>query len=198
MFSQSDKWEKWSDEQLWKAFREGRHKPLSEIFLRYYDRLYYYGMKLISDHAEVKDGIQQLFLRLWNKRESIDDAQSVEFYLLLSLRRILFRRQKQRNAIHRRNREYVEDFSSPSLTIEDVIICTEQKNQRNELFRKAFDTLTERQKEVLYLRLQHGLTNEEVAQVMNVSHQSVRNYIYEATQQLKDQIALALEANFKP
>lgn len=198
MCSQSNKWKKWSDEQLWKAFREGQHKPLSEVFLRYYDRLYYYGMKLISDHAEVKDGIQQLFLRLWNKREMIDEAQSVEFYLLLSLRRILFRQQKQIHSAHRRNREYMRDFSSPSLTIEDIIISTEQKTQRNELFRKAFETLTDRQKEVLYLRLQHGLTNEEVAKVLDISHQSVRNYIYEATQQLKDQVALALEANVRP
>lgn len=198
MFSQSGKWKKWSDEQLWKAFREGQREPLSEIFLRYYDRLYYYGMKLISDHTEVKDGIQQLFLRLWNKREAIDDAQSVEFYLLLSLRRILFRQQKQRNAIHRRNREYMQDFSSPPLTIEDIMISTEQKTQRNKLFQKAFDTLTDRQKEVLYLRLQHGLTNEEVAKVLDVSHQSARNYIYEATQQLKDQVSLTLEAKARP
>ncbi len=52
----------------------------------------------------------------------------------------------------------------------------------------AFKSLTERQREIYILRLQHGLTNKEIARLVDITHQRVRNYIYEATQRLKDHI----------
>ncbi|MCW9705320.1 RNA polymerase sigma factor [Fodinibius salsisoli] len=178
-----------SREELWEAFRGGDEKALSELFVRYYAKLYRYGMKLLSDEEAAKDGIQQLFLKLWNNRADIGRAESVTFYLLKSLRRILFRKKKQLKSRRRRNKEYMQNFISLPRTIEDEIVVAERKVEQKERLEKAYKVLTDKQKEALFLRLQHGLRNKEIADVMALSHQRVRNLIYEATKRLKSHLS---------
>lgn len=100
-----------SDDELWKAYLEGQKKALGRLFLRYYNRLYKYGINLVRDGSAVEDSIQELFLKLWIKRKKINKADSIEFYLLYSLRRILLRQVEQSASFHRRNREYMKDIS---------------------------------------------------------------------------------------
>ncbi|CAN5394412.1 hypothetical protein BH23BAC3_BH23BAC3_20210 [soil metagenome] len=180
--------DQWNDEYLWKDFLNGRQEALGELFLRYYTRLYNYGMKLMHSDDMVKDGIQELFLKLWNNRESVDHAQCVEFYLLFSLRRILFEQKKRSKAIHRRDQKYMNMNSDSLQSIEENIVAEELESERYRHFKKAMKLLTGRQKEVLYLRLQHGLTNKEIAMLLNLSDQSIKNYIYEAIKQLREYI----------
>lgn len=185
----SDSRNKCSNKELWDAFCNGDDKALSALFLRYYSKLYRYGMKLLSEEEAVKDGIQCLFLKLWKKRNRISKADSVTFYLLKSLRRILFRQQMQQRIRRQRDQEYMEDFSPLCLTVEDKMVITEQKVEKKELLEEAFHVLTNRQREVIFLRLQYGLRNKEIAYVMDLSHQRVRCLVYEATKRLKEYVS---------
>jgi len=177
-----------NDEDIWKEFLNGRQEALGEVFLRYYTRLYHYGMKLMHSENTVKDGIQELFLKLWNNRETVDHAQCVEFYLLFSLRRILFEQKKRFEAIQRRDLKYMYMNSDSLQTIEDNIVAAELECERYNNYQKAIKLLSGRQKEVLYLRLQHGLTNNEIAMLLNLSDQRIKNYMYEAIKQLRESI----------
>lgn len=176
------------DDELWLAYLGGRQEALGRIFLRHYSRLYRYGIKLIGEDAAVQDGIQELFLKLWRQRQQIDKADCVEFYLLYSLRRMLLRQMEQTSSFHRRNREYMEETSHSLQSAEDRIIFKELENERYQLFLQAQERLTSRQKEILYLRLQHGMTNAEIADFLNLSVQRVKNCIYETTKRLREEI----------
>lgn len=177
-----------SDDELWLAYLEGQQKALGRIFLRHYSRLYRYGIKLTGSENAVQDSIQELFLKLWEKRAKINKAYSVEFYLLYSLRRILLRQKEQKISIHRRNGEYIEEASDSFQSIEDRIILKEEKNERYQLFLKAQEHLTDRQKEILYLRLRHGMTNSEISTFLKISKQRVKNCIYESIKLLKERV----------
>lgn len=177
-----------NDEELWEMFREGSQQALSKIFLRFYTRLYHYGIKLSVHGEQVEDGIQKLFLKLWKNRDTLEEALSVEFYLLCSLRRILFSQKIKEENASRRNREYLNLYSPENYSAEDEIILKEKDEERSELFEKALKSLSNRQKEVLYLRLQHGFTNSEIARILGLSEQRVKNYIWEVTSRLKQEV----------
>jgi DNA-directed RNA polymerase specialized sigma24 family protein len=38
------------------------------------------------------------------------------------------------------------------------------------------------------LRLHHGMTNQEISTILNLSVQRVKNYVYETTKELREQI----------
>lgn len=186
--ARSDDFAQQNDDDLWKAFLDGRQKALGVLFLKYYTRLFQYGVKLVGSEDLVKDGIQELFLKLWNNRENIEPARSIEFYLLFSLRRILLEHKKRSNALQLRNQSFMQMVSLSQRSAEDKIVRKETEAERYEKFQKAVTTLTARQKEVLYLRLHHGMTNKEISKILSLSVQRVKNYISETTQILKEHV----------
>lgn len=182
------------DSDLWTAFLSGDDEALGNIFVRYYNRLFLYGMNLTESRSEVQDAIQELFLNLWKHRANINRAHSVEYYLLNSLRRHIFRQKNKNSSIDRLNREYVEESLSFFSSIEDKTIQEEEERERRELFIKVRHNLSERESEILYLRLQHGLTNKEIASILDLSVQRVKNCLYEGTKKMREEICrIALE-----
>lgn len=189
MFIQSDvpeRWESYSNQQLWAAFKQGERAAFSALFLRLYEALFRYGMAFYPNREGVKDGIQELFFRLWQKREQLQVPGSVQSYLFVSLRRILYRDKEKQSAIDKRNEVYWRDYSDKGL--DNLNLFEEEQKERQRLFCKALVSLTSRQREALTLRLNHGLTNPEIADIMKISNKRVRNHIYEATKQLKEQV----------
>jgi DNA-directed RNA polymerase specialized sigma24 family protein len=78
-----------SDEALWSSFKTGNELALSILYKKHVQRLYDYGMHSFRSHDLVVDCLQELFLRLWNKRETLASVQAVKPYLFKAFRRIL-------------------------------------------------------------------------------------------------------------
>ncbi|MCW9706478.1 RNA polymerase sigma factor [Fodinibius salsisoli] len=174
-----------SSEELWESLCEGNRKALNQLFRLFYEPLYDYGIKLVSDPEVVKDGIQKLFLRLWKRREALSQAQSVKAYLLFSLRRILLRIKKSHKTRIKRNKHYLDKTFSRSFSTEEIVIEKELEREKKEKLLEAINALNGRQKEALFLRYYHGLSNGEIAHVMDINRQSVRNHLSRALKSLR-------------
>ncbi|HLR24226.1 MAG TPA: sigma-70 family RNA polymerase sigma factor [Fodinibius sp.] len=171
--------------QLWDSLCTGDREALNALFRIYYSALFSYGVKLIADKELVKDGIQKLFLRLWRTHDSLGRAQSVENYLLYSLRRILLRNIKKHKNRLERNRTYIDELFSDSFLMEEIEINLDLEDRKKRKLLNAINTLNGRQKEALFLRYYHGLTNREIADVMEINVQSVRNHLHRAIKSLR-------------
>ena len=90
------------------------------LFQSYYEDLYFYGIKLVSNETLVKDELQELFAIIWTKRQKRNDINNPKIYLLTSLRRRLLKAKKQQYTQHP---QQDTDFE---LSIEDLIIQEEQ------------------------------------------------------------------------
>lgn len=176
------------DSELWNAFRAGDDVAFGKIARQYYRSLFSYGVKFSKDKEFVKDCIQDLFLDLWAKRETIGDTDFVKFYLLKSLRRKIHRASlKQQWAAD----EEELDFESENLgeiSIEQQIIDIETNDEMLKILNQQITLLTKRQQEIIYLRFFENLDNESIAQVMSISKQSVANLLYRTIQELKEKL----------
>lgn len=179
---------------LWKSFCRGDEEAFNKLFRLYYTPLYDYGMKLFADNESAKDGIQKLFLKLWKKRHSLTIPDSVQAYLLVSYRRILLRDQDQKKNRYRRNKKYIQTKFEGSFTKEELIIQDERIAHQKEELTDGLNQLSNRQKETLFLKYYHGLTNKEIAQVIDINHQSVKNNLYRAIKSLKKVVKLTPQA----
>src|SRR5699024_9945774 len=94
-------------DHLWIALRSGNRKALYSLFRRVYTSLFVYGIKIIREEDIVKDSIQELLRKLWKRHTALSQAQSVQAYLLFSLRRILMRQISQRTKRYQPNKEYL-------------------------------------------------------------------------------------------
>lgn len=170
---------------LWQEIRQGNEDSLDTLFCLTYSRLFNYGYQITPQKGLVKDAIQELFLRLWRSHSNLGEAYSVKSYLLHSLRRILLRNLKTQRNRFERNKEYVEDFFDEIYNIEELLIHFETEEQKKGQLVKALDSLTDRQKEAIFLKFYEGASNTEIAEIMEINSQSVYNLIYRSIEKLK-------------
>lgn len=122
---------------------------------------------------------------MWERREFLSEADSIEAYLLSSVRRIILRDKESTRKKAEHNRVYIEDSLSVSFSMEEMIIQNELHQDQREHLREAIQMLNSRQKEALFLRYYHGLTSNEISVVMDVNPQSVRNHLARAIASLR-------------
>ena len=79
------------DSVLWDLLRIGNETAFEELYRRYFQVLFSYGKRLLNDEDVVKDAIQDLFIDIWQTHKNLNQAQSVKFYLIRSLRRKIHR-----------------------------------------------------------------------------------------------------------
>ena len=169
---------------LWKSFIKGKKWALSKIYSENYNDLYHYGIKIISNDDEIRDLIQDLFYKLWKNRQNLKQPDNVKAYLLRGLRTVLLDYIKV----------YKKKYPTTELTEEITFLLKmehpgEMDEATDETTRKLYteiEKLPSRQKEAIYLHYIKEYNYKQVAEIMNVNLQSVRNLVYEGLTKLKE------------
>jgi RNA polymerase sigma factor (sigma-70 family) len=172
------------DLMLWRAFRSGDEKAFITIFNQFTKLMYNYGYKIIGDSELVKDGIQELFMEIWQNRARLGDVDSIKFYLFKSLRRKLVRSKvkSQNRLFGRLSNEYNKE---PFPSHEFVLISEQISVEKKETVMIMLNKLTKRQHEAVFLRYFEELNCDQIAAVMGLSKQAVYNLIHHALDELK-------------
>lgn len=174
---------------LWNRFRQNDDQAFDELAMRRYRLLYNYATKFSKDTELIKDCIQDLFLELWYRRSRLADTSYVTVYLICALRNNLLRKLK----VNTRLDDSADLASSceaftDNLTVETMLISSESMSQKEREIRNAINRLPRRQQEVIFLKFYEGLSNDEIAKVMEIERQTVSNFIYRAIGQLKNDL----------
>lgn len=176
-----------SETFLWEKLKEGDINALGELYDRYIDILFSYGMQLSNNKDQVMNCIHDLFIDLYKYKSSLAKTDNVKYYLFKSLKRKIYRKVNIKLV-------YTEDdylfkgntnkfnYSKP---FEEEVIAFEQSSERSLKLAEALNSLTERQRQALFLRFNENRSYEEMAEIMNISVQTSRTIIYRATKALR-------------
>lgn len=171
-----------SDKNLWNNLRNGDQKALEEIYRTYFAALYGYGKKLSRDENTVEDCIQELFVELWNRRDKLSETDAIKPYLFVSLKRKIFHTIKKLRKST--DTELEEKYFDAELAIDEILIEKETTSEQKSNLKNAFAELSDRQKEILFLKYYSEMDYEEITQIMDMNYQSARNLVSRAIQKL--------------
>ncbi|MDR1864698.1 MAG: sigma-70 family RNA polymerase sigma factor [Bacteroidales bacterium] len=173
-----------SDTCLWDHFRHGDDEAFALIYRSHVHALFDYGSRFSSDTEFVRDCIHDLFVELSNHRSTLGSTDNIRFYLVRSLKNKIVRQQKR---VH--DTVSIDDCfmleAIPDVDREEK----ESLRVKKKLLRDTLNQMSERQKEIIYLRYIIELNNEEIAEVMGISYQAVRNTLYKALETLRKRIS---------
>lgn len=173
------------DVNLWDAFRQGDELAFGQIARRYYKSLFSYGTKFSKDWEFVKDCLQDLFMELWYKRETLGDTEFVKFYLLKSLRRKIYKESLKHQWLTTEEELNFDANDLGEVSIEQQIIEGETHTLQIQQLTHHLTSLSKRQQEIIYLKFYENLDNESIAQVMSITRPAVANLLYRTLQELK-------------
>ncbi|NNE30084.1 MAG: sigma-70 family RNA polymerase sigma factor [Saprospiraceae bacterium] len=168
---------------LWRRLKTGDKKALEQIYSTHVDALIQYGRRFCSNEQLVEDAIQDLFIYVWSNKEKLGDTDSIIRYLLISLKRALFKKMKEAGKIADAEPEH-HSFEA-SLSMEDMIIEEEGFEEQSTKLKQAFEALSAKQKEAIYLRFYQKLDYEAICEIMEINYQSVRNLISRALSRMR-------------
>lgn len=177
------------NQQLWSALRKGRQQALSDLFVLHHHHLFNYGIKINADRELVRGCIQKLFMDLWERHSHLGEAVSPKAYLLASLRRSILEETNKNRARAIRGQKFLDRNLQDAFTVEELLIREEVTQERRETLQHALNDLSPRQKEVIFLRFYHGLSNSEITDIMNINNQCVRNLLSDALRRLRQRTA---------
>ena len=170
---------------IWKCFKSGDKEAFAILYNLHIDTLYHYGTKLCKDEEAVKDALQEVFLELFLKRDKIGIApEHLKYWLLLALKRNLIKKLQANRKISHNSQESV-DFE-PEYSIEFQIIEMEKDAEINSKILYALSQLPDKQKESIYLRFNESLEYSEIAEILEITIESVRKQVYRALKTVRE------------
>lgn len=177
-----------SEQELWLAFLSGDNDAFAHLFDTYSDAMFAYGKKICSDSELVKDTIQDVFVKLFNNRSSLNRTESVKGYLLIAMKRTLYNRVSQRSFLSIDGEDglrfEIELISDSSNEENDADYDEEMKKKLSD----ALNQLTPRQREAIYLYYIQEIPLTEIPDLLGMNYQSTRNLIHRALLSLRQQI----------
>ena len=171
-----------NEDTYWESLRRGSAAAFETIFKSHYEFLYNYGLRLHEDEDEIKDCIQELFITIWERKQSLGATTSIRNYLLASLRRLVLKRMKVRTG---RLEIDPDSFNLlVELSAETMLISNQSAAENQALLQRSMEKLPERQKEAVYLKYYGNQSFAEIAAIMNITTRAVYKLIYKALDSL--------------
>lgn len=167
--------------QLEKRLQQGDVAALEELYQRFHPELYLYALKLTSSQQLAEDAIQDTFVEIWKYRAQLGKVNSLRFYLLQALRNRCIKILKRRKRFLR-----VRD-TSPQVIIEpEELKLKDNRQETKQKIAIALNSLSSRQKEIIYLKYYENLDYQEIASLLSINYQSVVNHVHRAIVRLRE------------
>ena len=179
-----------SDREIWNRVRNGHKDALNHIFEKYARMLYQYGYKFTANYKQIEDCVQEVFLALWEKRETLGETDCIKPYLLITFRRKIIKELSSNHIVINKNFEIANYNFHLAASHEDELVSGEKEKELARKMAGYLSQLPKKKREVLYLRYYCELDYDQIASVMDISYQSARNLMYKALKALKSHFTL--------
>jgi RNA polymerase sigma-70 factor (ECF subfamily) len=162
--------------------KEGREEGIDLLFRHYYKDLVLKINQLLADMHASEDLAQEIFLEIWNKRQSIDIVQSIRAYIM---------RAGTNRAINYLKAKKLS-FSEIDLDRDDQEMDAQDEDElaQKEIYfenlRDSIASLPEKCRVVFSLSRYDKMTYSEIAAQLNISIKTVENHISKALRILKE------------
>src|SRR3546814_6143455 len=145
---------------LFSELKEGDPAAFKTFCLRYYDKLLVFVLTLVPGNSYLaEETVQEVFTRLWERRETIEIHSSVRYYLYRSCRNILYNLLEKKATRDALSLSRVEPVPEPA---EDAAGQLSYKLLETD-FREAVHELPEKAQKAFFLRYYNQSQNKEIA-----------------------------------
>ena len=168
-----------SDEELMTRVRDGDLAELSELFERYYVRMYNFFLTLTGDKNISKDLVQDLFARIIKYRSSYRGKGTFKSWIYRMARNI-------HTDYYNQNKKALDQLKDLKHDQENMMKSKEVYNDEDYYkLERALQQLSPEQQQIIVLSRYQGLKYEEISRIQNASVAAIKVQVHRALKQLR-------------
>lgn len=152
-------------------FKNGDEAAFTAIYNHFYNSIFSFCKHLLPTIEDARDMTAQLFILLWNKKDTLDSYKNLRAFLFLNARNKCFnflRDQKARSAIDKE----IGDFT---VAEQQSILFSAIESELITRIEEELEKLPDYYRNILKLSYYQGYSNQEIARMLNISEKTVRN-----------------------
>jgi RNA polymerase sigma-70 factor (family 1) len=180
-----------NEKELLILLKEGQQDAFTQLYHLYSERIYLNVLKLVKQEQVAQEILQDIFIILWEKRDTIDIQASFRSYLFrIGENKVIdfYRKARRDHSLY----AYIKAAATEHYThIEEALLNRENA----ELLQKAVNSLPAQRKQVFELCKFHGKSYQEVSAALGISPSTVNDHIVKATRAIRQYIHANREIN---
>ncbi|SHJ24832.1 RNA polymerase sigma factor [Bacteroides stercorirosoris] len=170
-----------NDEALFALIEKGDERAFTQAYDRYHKLLYVLAYRYLMNVNMAEDVVQHVFSRLWEFRTELRVGISLKNYLFTMTKNHVLNLIRNENTAIAKNYEMAQ--SAPAY--EDNLMENLEKKELMSNFYKAVDMLPVQKREICLMKVREELTNQEIAERMKLSVNTVKTHYSEALKLLR-------------
>ncbi|MGX1930589.1 RNA polymerase sigma factor [Flagellimonas sp. 2504JD4-2] len=163
--------------------KKGNADSYAYLVDTYNHKLCLYANSLMNDIPIAEDIVQNVFIRVWERRDNLNPNFSIKSYLYKSVYNACINEYKKNQSVTALEKKYIEELDR---IVEDKDEAALEKLIG--LVKEAIQELPPKCKEIFLLSKKEGLTNVEIAEYLNVSKNTIERQITIAFSKIRENV----------
>jgi RNA polymerase sigma-70 factor (ECF subfamily) len=169
-----------NESQLLSQLKEGDEQAFAKLFNHYKLNIYNVALKFLKSNVLAEEIVQDVFLKVWLKRNEMGDIKDFNAYLFIMARNFIFDRIKKMA---------YEVTAQTNLKDEPFFVDDTEYLVRHheceQLLQQAIELLPLQQKEVYHLAKVEGLSHHDISEKMQLSKLTVKKHMATALKAIR-------------
>lgn len=174
-----------SDADLFLLIKESNEGAFQKLYEKYWKALYAFAYSFIKDEDIAKDIVQEVWIKLWNKRKELD-VKNVKAYLHSMIRNKVYNQLRDNKTL-----EHQLEIIDKYLTVDNISDLTDFTDT-NQMLEEAISKLPERNREIFILSRFDGLSNQDISEKLNISKRTVENHLTNSLKHIRKSVFLSI------
>lgn len=172
-------------QQLVLDLSRGNEKAFEKLYGLFSEKIYHVSRRMNLSHEDAEGIVQEVFLKIWKKREKLDPQLSINAYMISIVRSLVIKKAKKEARFFA-----FQNYSIPlyefdrNSSPEQELIYTEFRHISEEIIAQ----LPAGQKQIFIMRHFENLSVEEISEKLNLSRRTVENQIFRSTKAVKEKL----------
>ena len=176
------------DTQISKRLKHGDERAYTLVFKQYARLLFTLAYRFLKSEEEAEDAVQYVFMRLWEKRESLDFSNGVRSLLYTILKNYILNELRHRQIVFEKLYMMAQEMQETSDESEQEL----EVQELYELLHQHLNSLPEQKALICQMKMNEGLSNQEIADRLHIEVNTVKSHYTQAIKMLRSKIVMMI------
>lgn len=163
-----------NESDLIKKIVAGDRNAFAALYQQYVSELYHYVYLFVKSKEDSEEIVQEIFVKIWNKREMLEEVTSFKSYIFKSAKNLLLD-EIRKNAVKARALQAIKPESEEGFEKTDDQLIYKEHYQIAE---RAISNLPEKRRAIFLMRTREELSLDEIAERLSISKSVVKKQLY--------------------